>query len=58
MERADRGERRNQRGGEELQIGTPEQHTPVALRAFPMREEALEKLPFAELPELAQQKNK
>ncbi len=33
-----------------MRIGTPEQHTPVALRAFPMREEALEKLAPAELP--------
>lgn len=38
-----------------LRIGTPEQHTPVALRKFPMSEEALGKLASAGLPEQAGQ---
>lgn len=38
-----------------MRIGAPEQHTPVALRAFPMKEKALEELAPAELPEQAAQ---
>ncbi|MCI9338733.1 MAG: glycoside hydrolase [Lachnospiraceae bacterium] len=38
-----------------LRIGEPERHTPVALRAFPMREEALEKMSAAVLPDVASQ---
>lgn len=36
-------------------IGAPERYTPVALRRFPMKEEALEKLPSAGLPKQAEQ---
>ncbi len=33
--------------------GTPEEHTPVMKRQFPMKEDALKNLPEAELPEMA-----
>lgn len=38
-----------------LRIGMPERHTPVALRKFPMSEEALGNLAPAELPKQAGQ---
>ena len=35
-----------------LQIGTPQRHTPVALRQFPVKQEELAALPQVQLPEL------